>query len=85
MSYVARSIKVAESETSRVLIRAVAGLMEGALTTMSRFQYLAHICEIATEIADAKRIPADEIFKTLAALPRDKVQEHVRELIRTNF
>ena len=84
MSYVARSIKVAESETSRVLIRAVAGLMEGALT-MSRFQYLAHICEIATEIADAKRIPADDIFKTLAALPRDKVQEHVRELIRTNF
>jgi hypothetical protein len=32
---------------------------------------------IAIEIAQAKKIPADEFFKTLASLPRDKVQERI--------
>jgi hypothetical protein len=40
-----------------------------------------HLTEIATEIAQAKKIPADEIFKTLASLPREKVAEHVKKMI----
>jgi hypothetical protein len=48
---------------------------------MSRYQYLAHLTEIATEIARAKRIPSDEIFKTLAALPREKVAEYVKRMV----
>ena len=48
--------------------------LDGA-STMSKFQYLAHLTEIATEIAKAKKVPADEIFKTLASLPREKVAE----------
>jgi hypothetical protein len=40
-------------------------------------EVLAHPSGIAIEIAQAKKIPADEFFKTLASLPRDKVQERV--------
>ena len=61
-------------------MQAVHGLMQGT-STMSRYQYLAYLTEIAIEIAQAKKIPADEIFKTLASLPRDKVQEHIRRMI----
>ena len=71
---------VAEHQTSQVLAQAVHGLMQGT-STMSRYQYLAYLTEIAIEIAQAKKIPADEIFKTLASLPRDKVQEHIRRMM----
>jgi hypothetical protein len=50
--------------------------MQGT-SAMSKYQYLAHPSGIAIEIAQAKKIPDDEIFKTLASLPRDKVQERV--------
>jgi hypothetical protein len=48
---------------------------------MSKYQYLAYLTEIAIEIAQAKNVPADEIFKTLASLPREKVAEHVKKMI----
>jgi hypothetical protein len=47
---------------------------------MSRYQYLAQLTEIATEIAQAKKIPSNEIFKTLAALPREKVAEYAKKM-----
>jgi hypothetical protein len=80
VSYVARSILVAEHEAYRGLVQAIHGLTQGA-EAMSRYQYLAYLTEIAVEIAQAKKIPADEIFNTLASLPRDKVAEHVKKMI----
>ena len=80
VSYVARSVMVAEHQTSQVLAQAVHGLMQGT-STMSRYQYLANLTEIAIEIAQARKVSADEIFKTLASLPRDKVQEHIQRMM----
>jgi hypothetical protein len=78
--YVARSVLVAEHETQRGLVQAIHCLTQGA-DAMSRYQYLAHLTEIATEIAQAKKIPADEIFETLASLPRERVVEHVKKIV----
>jgi hypothetical protein len=71
---------VAERETSRGLAQAIHCLMKGVFD-MSRYQYLANLTEIAVEIAQAKKIPADDIFKTLASLPRDKVQEQIQRML----
>jgi hypothetical protein len=80
VSYVARSVMIAERETHLGVAQAIHGLMQGT-TNMSRYQYLAHLVEVSTEIAQAKKVSADEIFKTLAALPRDKVQEQIRGML----
>ena len=48
---------------------------------MSRYEYLANLTEIATEIAQSKKTSADEVFKTLAALPREKVAEAVKRML----
>jgi hypothetical protein len=74
VSYVARSVLVAERETQQGLVRAIHGLTQ-EVNAMSRYQYFAYLSEIATSIAQTKRIPADEIFRQLAALPREKVGE----------
>jgi len=79
VSYVARSVLVAERETHLGLVRAIHGLTEG-VHTMSRYQYLAQLTEIATQIAQAKRCAADEIFKELAALPREQVAEYTKKM-----
>ena len=50
MSYVARSTLTAERETLRGLVSAISGLMEG-VSAMSKYEYLANLTEIATEIA----------------------------------
>jgi len=78
--YVGRSILIAEGETLNGLILAIHGLVERA-DIMSKYEYLANITEIATEIARAKQLPADDIFRTLASLPRDKVSEAVRRMV----
>jgi hypothetical protein len=80
MSYVSRSMIEAEHETFRNLVAAVSCLMEGT-AVMSRYQYLAHLTEIATEIAQSKKTSADEVFKTLAALPREQVAEAVKRML----
>ena len=80
MSYVSRSMILAENETLRSLIAAISCLCEGA-QNMSRYQYLAQLTEIATEIAEIKKVSADEVFKQLASLPRDKVAEAVKEMV----
>ena len=54
--------------------------MQG-ISVMSKYQYLAQLTEIAIEIAQAKQVPADDIFKTLASVPRDKVSETVKKMI----
>jgi hypothetical protein len=46
---------------------------------MSKYQYLAHLTEIATEIAQAKKTSVDEILNQRASLPRDKVPLILRE------
>ena len=74
MSYVARSTLTAKRETLRGLVSAISGLMEG-VSAMSKYEYLAILTDIATEIAQVKKVSADDIFKTLASLPRDKVSE----------
>jgi hypothetical protein len=70
----------AERETLRGLVSAVSGLMEG-VSAMSKYEYLANLTEIATEIAQVKKVSADDIFKTLASLPRDKVSEQVKRML----
>jgi hypothetical protein len=55
-------------------------LMEGT-QTMSRYQYLAHISELASEIAQAKKASFDEVFKELASVPREKLAETVKRMI----
>jgi hypothetical protein len=80
MSYVARSMIEAEHETLMNLVRALSCLSEGA-GSMSRYQSLAYLTEVATEIALAKKTSADDVFKTLAALPRDKVTEVVKKMM----
>jgi hypothetical protein len=54
--------------------------MQG-VSTMSHFEYLANLTEIATEIAQAKKVPADDIFKQLASLPREKVAEQLKQML----
>ena len=51
---------VAEQETAKGLVQAIHDLMQGT-STMSKYQYLAHLAEIAIEIAQTKKVPADEI------------------------
>ena len=80
MSYVARAVMATERESSIGLAQAIYGLMQGT-SNMSKYQYLAHLVEVSTEIAQAKKISVDEIFKTLANLPRDKVQEQIRRIM----
>jgi hypothetical protein len=48
--YVARSIVVAEHETSKGFVQAMHCLMRGA-NAMSKYQYLAYLTEIAIEIS----------------------------------
>jgi hypothetical protein len=80
VSYVARSVLTAERETLTALMSAVSCLTEGA-EAMSRYQYLAHITELATEIAQAKKTSVDEVFKQLASLPRDQVASAARKMM----
>ena len=46
-----------------------------------RLRYLAHLSEIGTEISRAKKTSADEVFKILASLPREKVSEQIKRMI----
>jgi hypothetical protein len=39
------------------------------------------LTEIATQIAKTKKVSADEVFKQLASVPRDKVAEAVKKLV----
>jgi hypothetical protein len=55
-------------------------LCEGT-ESMSKFQYLAYLTEIATEIAQVRKVSADEVFKKLASVPRDKVSELVKKMV----
>jgi hypothetical protein len=48
---------------------------------MSHYEYLAHVSELANEIAMSKRQPVDEIFRVLASVPREKLAETVRKLM----
>ena len=80
MSFVARTMIIAEAQTARGLATAVGCLLEGA-SAMSRYQYLANITEIATELAQVKKVSADDIFRTLASLPREKVPEHIQRML----
>ena len=74
------SVLVAENETLRGLVSAISGLMEG-VSTMLKYEHFATLTEIATELAQAKRTSAEDIFKTLASLPQEKVSEMVRKMI----
>ena len=47
----------------------------------ARNTVVAILTEIATEIAQVKKVSADDIFKTLASLPRDKVSEQVKRML----
>ena len=76
-----RSVLAAESETLRGIVTAMAGLMVERTTAMSKYEYLANLTEIATSIAEAKKTSADDIFKTLASLPRDKVPEMIKRML----
>jgi hypothetical protein len=80
VSYVSRSMIIAENETLKALVTALSCLVEGA-KTMSRYQYLAQLTEIATEIAEVRKVSADEVFKTLTMVPHDKVPEMVKKLM----
>jgi hypothetical protein len=80
MSFVAKSMIRAEHETLRGLMAAASCLTEGT-AAMSRFEYLAHLTELATDLAQSKKTSADEVFKTLAALPREKVAEAVKRML----
>jgi hypothetical protein len=80
VSYVSRSMILAESETLNGLITALVRLC-GESKNMSRYEYLANLTEIATEVAERKRISADEVFKTLASLPREQVAEAVKKMV----
>jgi hypothetical protein len=80
VSVVAKSMLTAERETLASMITAVNCLMEGT-QTMSRYQYLAHLTELASEIAQAKKTSFDEVFKTLATVPREKLSETVKRML----
>ena len=71
---------LAENETLHNLVNALSCLCEGT-AAMSRYQYLAHLSEVATELAQLKKMSADEIFRTLASVPRDKVPEVLRSMV----
>ena len=76
--YVTRGILIAEHETFQGIVTAISCLTK-EVATMSHYEYLAHITELATSLAEAKRLPADDIFKTLASSPRDKVTDYKSE------
>jgi len=71
---------LAENETLRSLVAAISCLCEGA-QSMSRYQYLAQVTEIATQIAETKKVSADDVFRQLAAVPRDKLAETIRKIV----
>jgi hypothetical protein len=71
---------LAENETLHSLVNALSRLCEGT-AAMSRYQYLAHLTEIATEVAQLKKVSADEVFRTLASVPRDKVPEVLKTMV----
>jgi hypothetical protein len=52
-----------------------------AKNLVARLRYLAHLSEIGTEISRAKKTSADEVFKILASLPREKVSEQIKRMI----
>ena len=58
MSYVARSLRLAEYQTLNSLVATISCLLKET-TAMSKYEYLAHISEIATQIAQAKQVPAE--------------------------
>jgi hypothetical protein len=68
-------------ETFRGFLSAIHGLTLRETMAMSKYEYLAHITELATTVAQAKQLPADDIFKQLVSLPRDKVAEHLKRMI----
>jgi hypothetical protein len=72
---------MAQLETFRGFLSAIHGLTLRETMAMSKYEYLAHLTELATTVAQAKKVPADEIFRTLAALPRDKVAEHLKRMV----
>jgi hypothetical protein len=74
-------MSMAQVESRLAFQSTIHGLMAyKELTTMSHYEYLAHISEIAAEIAMAKKVAADGIFKELASVPREKLAETVRKL-----
>jgi hypothetical protein len=75
-------MKLAERQTHLGLASTIHGLIALKETvTMSHYEYLAHISEISNEIAMAKKIAVDEIFRVLASVPREKLAETVRKLM----
>jgi hypothetical protein len=72
---------MAQMETLRGFLSTIHGLALKETIAMSKYEYLAHLTELATTVAKAKKVPADEIFRTLASLPRDKVAEQLKRMI----
>jgi hypothetical protein len=60
--FISEDVVQEAKETSKGLVQAIHGLMQGT-SAMSKYQYLAHPSGMAIEIAQAKNIPDDEIFK----------------------
>jgi hypothetical protein len=74
-------MKLATRETFLGFLSTMHGLTLRETTTMSHYEYLAHISEISNEIAMAKKVPVDDIFRQLASVPREKLAETVRKLM----
>lgn len=79
MSYVFRSLMLAEDETMKNLVRAVSSLREAQ--AMGKYQFLACVTEIATELAMVKGTSADETFRLLANAPREDAYALARRMI----
>ena len=83
MSYVVNALRRTELLTERsgqstaALIKALQ--QEGR--SMSRYQYLAVISELALEASQNARMSYDEIFSQLASLPRDVLIKEAPRLV----
>lgn len=79
MSYVFRSMLLAEDETMKNLVKAVSSLREAQ--SMGKYQFLAAVTEIATELAMVKGVSADDVFRVLANAPREQTYRLARAML----
>lgn len=79
MSFVFRAMIVAEGETMKNLVKAVSCLREAE--AMGKYQFLACVTEIATELAMVKGVSADDVFRVLANAPREQTYRLARAML----
>jgi hypothetical protein len=76
MSYMAKLVMVTEDRTKADLTNRITQPARKARKereSMSRYQYLAHLTEIAPELSGRTRISVDSVFKQLSSQPRSRV------------